>query len=80
MFEVKIIKRSSFEIRDFRGVKFPQSLKGEHDLSVRLSELGASHADIISLLSSLRTKKTSTIFVSPAKWRRVELAAQGEDK
>lgn len=79
MFEVKVIKKSSFEIVDFRGVRDPHNITDEHELRRRLSELGAHTSDILNILSDFRpTKTTTTILISPSRWRNVERVVNDE--
>jgi len=74
MFEVKVTKKTRYEISDFRGVKDKVELEGRESLYRRLFELGAHSHDIFRLLNELDSNNTKTVFISPSEWSKVEEA------
>jgi len=79
MFEVKVTKKTYYEISDFRGVKDPTKIEGKAKLFKRLSELGAKSSDIFQVTRELdSSRNTITIFISPAEWSKIEEAYRHE--
>ncbi len=72
MFEVKVTKRVSYQISDFRGVLDPKRCKTERALRDRLIDLGAGNTSITDVLADLEDGNTATVLISPSKWNQVE--------